>query len=310
MQNLLWAIAATFYFVSITSGCYDFTIDSRDAGSGTEDAKTTDTQVDTDRLSSDNILNAGHDGSGGIGGKAKEVGTDGGQAGEDREGIGSTGMGKIDSGVTGTIGSSGDGGGIRTTNATGTGGISGNSGQNGIAGGAFGGTGGDPESGRLAGITAAHNSVRANVQTQLPLPPLTWSVTLARYAQEWSNNLASTCNPQNRNSADLQAKDYGENLAMFAGIAGSPSTAQTVVDGWAKEAGCWTYGKFFANDKCDKVCYEDINSDSCNHYTQIVWRNTKELGCGLSTCNQNGMNIDIWVCNYSPAGNYVGEYPY
>ena len=44
----------------------------------------------------------------------------------------------------------------------------------------------------------------------------------------------------------------------------------------------------------------------CGHYTQVVWKNTKLVGCGIASCG----NSEIWVCNYSPPGNYVGERPY
>jgi len=44
----------------------------------------------------------------------------------------------------------------------------------------------------------------------------------------------------------------------------------------------------------------------CGHYTQIVWRDTKELGCGVA----RGGDREIWVCDYSPPGNYQGRLPY
>ena len=39
------------------------------------------------------------------------------------------------------------------------------------------------------------------------------------------------------------------------------------------------------------------------HYTQIIWRNTTEVGCG-SANGTDGMNR--FVCRYSSPGNYVG----
>ncbi|MGH7271049.1 MAG: CAP domain-containing protein, partial [Polyangiaceae bacterium] len=109
-------------------------------------------------------------------------------------------------------------------------------------------SGANAETGRLVGITAAHNAVRAMISTQPPLPDLTWSPTLAAYAQAWATQLASspsTCmNPQHRSGAELQAKDYGENLADFSvsGAPGNASNAQQAVDDWAAEKMCWTYG--------------------------------------------------------------------
>lgn len=175
------------------------------------------------------------------------------------------------------------------------------------------------EPGRLAGITAAHNNVRAMVQTTPSLPPLVWSPTIAAYAQEWADNLASTaCNaPMHRSSSDLQKKGYGENLAAFIGVgpSGSVSTVQQAVDSWAGEVSCWTYGTISApgypgTEKCNQTCYMAMHSDGCGHYTQIVWRKSTELGCGVATCNSTRGKADIWICNYSPAGNFVGQTPY
>ncbi|HEX3771138.1 MAG TPA: CAP domain-containing protein [Polyangiaceae bacterium] len=180
------------------------------------------------------------------------------------------------------------------------------------------------ETGREVGMTAAHNAVRAMVQTTPALPDLVWSTTLAEYAQQWATQLAgsaSTCaQPVHRTEAELQAKGYGENLAAFeggsfGGIGGMTSsapvsTAQQAVNGWAGEVACWTYGKFMSTDKCDMTCTTNMHSDGCGHYTQIVWRKTMQLGCGVATCMNGKATEDIWICNYAPAGNIVGQLPY
>jgi hypothetical protein len=172
------------------------------------------------------------------------------------------------------------------------------------------------ETGRMVGMTAAHNAVRAMVQTTPPLPPMTWSPTLAAYAQEWADSLAKTqCDrPMHRSSQDLQSKRYGENLAAARGVPAPMTTAQWAVDGWAGEVACWTYGTSGAGlggtEMCNKQCYLQMQSDGCGHYTQIIWRNSTEVGCGVSTCQSGGATWDIWICNYSPPGNVVGQKPY
>ncbi len=42
------------------------------------------------------------------------------------------------------------------------------------------------------------------------------------------------------------------------------------------------------------------------HYTQIVWRTTTQVGCAAFKC---GSTLLV-VCNYNPAGNWVGRHPY
>lgn len=48
------------------------------------------------------------------------------------------------------------------------------------------------------------------------------------------------------------------------------------------------------------------------HFTQIVWKSTKEVGCFTYTCDYldtaKASNSPFTVCNYSPPGNYGGEY--
>lgn len=49
------------------------------------------------------------------------------------------------------------------------------------------------------------------------------------------------------------------------------------------------------------------NFDSWGHFTQIVWKNTKHVGCSTVVCNSLG-NVDsseplpFTVCNYDPPG--------
>jgi hypothetical protein len=40
------------------------------------------------------------------------------------------------------------------------------------------------------------------------------------------------------------------------------------------------------------------------HFTQLVWRETARLGCGVSQCGGG----ELWVCNYDPPGNVERAY--
>ena len=168
------------------------------------------------------------------------------------------------------------------------------------------------ETGRMAGMTAAHNRVRAMVQATPPLPPMTWSPTLARYAQEWADMLAmNSCDrPDHRNLDDLVRMRYGENLAVAGGTSPRNTTPQWAVDGWAAEVKCWTYGSLGVTERCDRMCTNELHTDGCGHYTQIVFRDTTQVGCGVSMCQAGGLTRDIWICNYTPPGNVLGVEPY
>jgi pathogenesis-related protein 1 len=141
------------------------------------------------------------------------------------------------------------------------------------------------------GMTLAHNAARAAVMPAAnpPIPPLTWSATVATSAQAW----ADKCMFMHSGNA------YGENI--YAG-AGMDATPQQVVDSWAGEAKDYDY----ATNSC---------SDVCGHYTQVVWRGSTKLGCGVTNCTKNSpfmgfTNWQFWVCEYDPPGNFVGQKPY
>ena len=58
-------------------------------------------------------------------------------------------------------------------------------------------------------------------------------------------------------------------------------------------------------------------SGVCGHYTQIVWRSTTEVGCGLRVCTTGspfdshpGATWTMVVCDYRPPGNFRGQRPY
>lgn len=150
-------------------------------------------------------------------------------------------------------------------------------------------------------ILAAHNEVRA----PLGLPSFTWSARLADYAQVWANTLAThyNCSMQHRSEVGREEWQVGENL-FWAGarrwtdgrIEIEPISPRRVVALWAGEVSDYDY----AANQCRFGA-------QCGHYTQIVWRDTQELGCAAALCGDLGQ---IWVCNYSPAGNWLGQRPY
>lgn len=145
----------------------------------------------------------------------------------------------------------------------------------------------DPESGRLAGITAAHNRHRA----ELGIAPLTWSPELASYAQKWAAKLQrQRCALKHRPGSGPDAQKYGENL--YAG-SGQAATPESVVDRWVAEVADYNA----KTNRCRGVC---------GHYTQVVWRDSQRLGCAMVTCG----DTEVWVCNYDPPGNFLGQKPY
>ena len=46
----------------------------------------------------------------------------------------------------------------------------------------------------------------------------------------------------------------------------------------------------------------------CGHYTQMVWQTSTKVGCAMAVCEDS--QEQVWVCQYQPAGNWVGKKPY
>ncbi len=130
-------------------------------------------------------------------------------------------------------------------------------------------------------MLALHNDVRATVR----VPPLAWSDHLAARSQNWAETLLARKQLFHRPQSV-----YGENLFE---IHGAGASAAQVVNTWAAESRHYDN----SSNKCRGVC---------GHYLQIVWRDTREIGCGVA----RGAGRQIWVCNYNPPGNYAGERPY
>ncbi|HXW52659.1 MAG TPA: CAP domain-containing protein [Myxococcota bacterium] len=141
----------------------------------------------------------------------------------------------------------------------------------------------------------AHNGIRH----KYGVPEVKWDNGLARYAQEWANYLKKNkqCNIQHRTGA-MMKKRYGENLGFnwtskrlaHGHFDGSP---EKVTMSWAKE--CKDFSLDRGSCKSNAVC---------GHFTQVVWKDTKKIGCGVAVCEGQG-HAEVWVCNYDPPGNVI-----
>jgi pathogenesis-related protein 1 len=130
-------------------------------------------------------------------------------------------------------------------------------------------------------MLSAHAAVRAEVG----VGPLRWSSQLAAEAQRWARELLARHRFEHEH--DLH---YGQNLFEIDGGTVLPGD---VVRAWAEEKRHY--------DPRTNTC-----SGRCGHYLQIVWRDTQYVGCAAAS----GDGRQVWVCDYFPPGNIVGERPY
>ena len=50
------------------------------------------------------------------------------------------------------------------------------------------------------------------------------------------------------------------------------------------------------------------STGATGHFTQVVWKESTELGIGKATTKKNGMLCTYVVGRYRPAGNFIGNY--
>lgn len=125
----------------------------------------------------------------------------------------------------------------------------------------------------------AHNTTRS----QVGLSPVTWSQKLANDAKVWANN----CVFEHADSSIR--KGAGENLAI-----GSPASFYESINGMKNLAQGWI------DEKNDYNYPNPVGSDTGNkqtgHYTQMVYRPLKEIGCACSDNCSDGSKL--CVCRY------------
>ncbi|KAH8660229.1 CAP domain-containing protein [Xylariales sp. PMI_506] len=139
-----------------------------------------------------------------------------------------------------------------------------------------------------------HNVHRLNHSA----PLLTWSSSLAETAKQ----IASSCVFAHNTTAN--GGGYGQNIG-----AGFPANdmGQFITDGmYNGEVNYYTY--YGAEPVTSTAGY-------WAHFSQIVWKKTTAVGCYTYDCSATGVQgvgagIGPYfsVCNYSPPGNYYGQF--
>jgi len=137
--------------------------------------------------------------------------------------------------------------------------------------------GGDPGlSSDFTEMLSDHNGFRA----QQCAGPLAWSGSLAQAAQAYANSCPSNGNGGFKH--DPNRGQVGENLFWGPG-----TNARQAVKWWFDEIRDYDFNN-------------PVWSAAVGHFTQVVWKDSRELGCGVANCS----GTLLWVCRYSPPGNW------
>uniref|UniRef100_A0A0E0DC13 SCP domain-containing protein n=1 Tax=Oryza meridionalis TaxID=40149 RepID=A0A0E0DC13_9ORYZ len=145
----------------------------------------------------------------------------------------------------------------------------------------------------VAGILAVHNEARRAVG----VAPLAWSAGIARYAKGYAASRRGHCAPRRS-----PLFNFGENA--FVGK-GRRWNATALVAAWVDEGRRrYDYG---SNTCAGAAAAASSTTSPCARYTQVVWRNTTQVGCGRIVCDSGD---SLLVCDYFPPGNYGTGRPY
>ena len=109
-------------------------------------------------------------------------------------------------------------------------------------------------------------------------------------AQAYSKKLSSVSG-RGHSGNTYNNSPLGENLYYTWGSYQMTVTGAEATESWYNE-----------------VSQYDFNNpgyiSGVGHFTQLVWKGSRQLGCGAS-CENNYCAV---TCNYFPAGNYLGEF--
>ena len=132
------------------------------------------------------------------------------------------------------------------------------------------------------------------IREEVGVSPLEWDCQLAEAAQSWAEYLA-----ENGLFEHEKTSPYGENIFIAYGFV---PTLVDAIEYWYKEK-----NNFDPTDPnwCDKL-------NEVGHYTQLVWRNTTKIGCGMAKYQKKyqGVFEYVIVCKFDPPGNICDEMPY
>jgi len=143
-------------------------------------------------------------------------------------------------------------------------------------------------------ILEAHNIRRHHYFSD---SDLLYSKELEREAQRYANVLAQS--GEFKHDPRNKINKYGENL--YSHSQHEPITIEEAIQHWYdEEKPLYNY----EDGTCQEKHYKNGQRISCGHYTQVIWQETREVGCANAQYQKGDLKGGyIYVCKYKEAGN-------
>jgi len=152
-------------------------------------------------------------------------------------------------------------------------------------------------------IVDLHNKHRAS-EGASNMVTMIWNTSLASMAATW----AASCRWGHPASSNTEYRGIGQNLYASTGSFTNTVHLKRADELWYIEKRDYNY-----------VTMQCVPGKMCGHYTQVVWENTRHVGCAYHRCDTvtnrpSSLSDDAavyYVCNYWPGQfNIRGRKPY
>ncbi|XP_062971930.1 cysteine-rich venom protein helothermine-like [Elgaria multicarinata webbii] len=133
-------------------------------------------------------------------------------------------------------------------------------------------------------ILNMHNKLRRKVKpTASNMLRMSWSPTVADSAQRWANQCS--LKHSSEETRKINGQKCGENIYMAPALF---SWSRVMKEWHDDEVKIFRFGT------------GPTAAGMVGHYTQIVWYNSRELGCALAYCPHQAKHKYFYVCHYCP----------